>query len=182
MWTNPSPGSIAGITGDEHGYNFNDDNATLFSHDDLESHATHVAGIIGATGNNGEGITGVNWSVDLMSLKFLDEESGEGDTADAIRACTYVKQMRYLWLSQGPAKGANVRVINASFGGNEFVQAFQDTINQLNASGILFVAAAGNTDNGTLEPDNNLIPTFPSDYEAPNIISVAWTDQTDNLS
>jgi subtilisin family serine protease len=182
MWTNPSPGSIAGITGDEHGYNFNDDNATLFSHDDLESHATHVAGIIGATGNNGEGITGVNWSVDLMSLKFLDEESGEGDTADAIRACTYVKQMRDLWLSQGPAKGANVRVINASFGGNEFVQAFQDTINQLNASGILFVAAAGNTDNGTLEPDNNLIPTFPSDYEAPNIISVAWTDQTDNLS
>ena len=182
IWTNPSPGSIAGIAGDVNGYNFNDDNATLFSHDDLESHATHVAGILGAAGNNAQGITGVNWSVDLMSLKFLDELSGEGDTADAIRACTYAKQMRDLWLTQGPAKGANVRVINASFGGSEFVQSFQDTINQLNASGILFVAAAGNTDNGTLEPNNNLVPTFPSDYDAPNIISVASTNETDGLS
>jgi subtilisin family serine protease len=182
IWTNPSPGSIPGITGDLNGYNFNDDNSTIFSHDDLENHATHVAGIVGATGNNGLGVTGVNWSVRLMSLKFLDELSGDGDTADAIRACTYVKQMRDLWLTQGPAKGANVRVINASFGGNEFVQAFQDVINELNASGILFVAAAGNKDNGMLEPDNNLIPTFPSDYEAPNIISVAATNEADSLS
>jgi subtilisin family serine protease len=182
IWTNPSPGSITNIAGDLHGYNFNDDNSTIFSHDDLESHATHVAGTIGATGNNGAGVTGVNWSVRLMSLKFLDELTGEGDTADAIRACTYAKQMRDLWVTQGPAKGANVRVINASFGGNEFVQAFQDVINELNAAGILFVAAGGNKDNGTLEPDNNLIPTFPSDYEAPNIISVASTNEADNLS
>jgi subtilisin family serine protease len=182
IWTNPSPGSIAGITGDVNGYNFSDDNGTIFSHHDLESHATHVAGIIGATGNNGQGITGVNWTARLMSLKFLDEISGSGDTADAIRACAYVKQMRDLWVSQGPAKGANVRVINASFGGAEYVQAFADTINALNASGVLFVAAAGNADNGMLEPNNNLIPLFPSDYEAPNIISVAATNESENLN
>ena len=181
IWTNPSPGSIAGITGDVHGWNFNDDNATIFSNNDIETHGTHVGGIIGATGNNGTGITGVNWSTRLMSLKFLDEFDG-GDTADAIKACTYVKQMRDLWVSQGPAKGANVRVINASFGSNEFIQAFQDVINQLNASGILFVSAAGNTDNGQLEPNNNLIPTYPTDYNAPNIISVASTDASDNLA
>ena len=181
IWSNPSPGSIPGITGDLHGYNFNDDNATIFSNDDRETHATHVAGIIGATGNNGLGVTGVNWTTRLMSLKILDEVTG-GDAADAIKAVTYVKQMRDLWVSQGPAKGANVRVINASFGGTEFVQAFQDVLNQLNASGILFVAAAGNTDNGTLEPDNNLIPNFPTDYNAPNVISVASTNASDNLS
>jgi subtilisin family serine protease len=182
IWTNPSPGSIAGITGDVNGYNFNADTGTVFSNDDLETHATHVAGIVGAKGNNGLGVTGVNWSVSLMSLKFLDPVQGEGDTADAIRACNYVKQMRDLWVSQGPAKGANVRVINASFGSSEFVQAFADSINALNASGILFVAAAGNTDNGMLEPNNNLIPTFPTDYNAPNIISVASTNASDNLS
>jgi subtilisin family serine protease len=180
-WTNPSPGSIAGITGDLNGYNFNDDNNTIYSGNDFESHATHVGGIIGATGNNGQGVTGVNWTASLMSLKFLDE-FGEGDTADAIRACTYVKQMRDLWVTQGPAKGANVRVINASFGGSEFVQAFLDTINQLNASGILFVAAAGNKDNGGLEPNNNLVPVFPSDYDAANIISVAATNASENLA
>ncbi len=182
IWTNPSPGSLPPIAGDLHGYDFNDDDSTVFSGSDFENHATHVAGIIGAKGNNGVGVTGVNWSVHLMSLKFLDEISGEGDTADAIRACTYAKQMRDLWLTQGPAKGANIRVINASFGGNEFVQAFQDVINELNTAGILFVAAGGNKDNGTLEPDNNRIPVFPSDYEAPNIISVASTNATDNLS
>ena len=182
IWSNPSPGSIAGITGDVNGYNFNDNTAEIFSHEDLESHATHVAGIIGAAGNNGTGITGVNWNVRLMSLKFLDELSGTGDTADVISACNYVKQMRDLWISQGPAKGANVRVINASFGGSEYVQALADTINTLNASGVLFVAAAGNKDNGALEPDNNLIPLFPSDYDAPNIISVAATTESESLA
>jgi subtilisin family serine protease len=181
IWTNPSPGSVAGITGDVNGYNFNDDSGTVFSNTDPENHATHVAGIIGAAGNNDTGITGVNWSVRLMSLKFLDAE-GLGDTADAIRACNYAKQMRDLWISQGPAKGANIRIVNASFGGGEFVQSFEDAINELNSSGILFVAAAGNTGNGTREPDNNLIPHFPSDFNAPNIISVAATNASENLN
>ena len=182
IWTNPSPGSVAGITGDVNGYNFNANTGTVFSNEDLETHGSHVAGIIGAKGNNGLGVTGVNWSVSLMSLKFLDPVKGEGDTADAIRACNYVKQMRDLWVSQGPAKGANVRVINASFGTAEFVQAFADSINALNASGVLFVAAAGNEANGMLERDNNLIPSFPTDYNAPNIISVAATNASDTLS
>ena len=175
IWTNPSPGSVAGITGDLHGYNFVDNNGTIFSNSDAETHATHVAGILGASGNNTTGVSGVNWTVSLMSLKFLDAD-GFGDTADAIRACNYAKQMRDLWVTQGPAKGANVRVVNASFGGAEFSQSFLDGVNAMNTSGILFVAAAGNIDNGTLQPDNNLIPHFPSSFDAPNVISVAATD------
>ena len=180
IWTNPAPGSIPGISGDLHGFNFVDNNGTVFSNTDPETHASHVAGIIGAVGNNGTGVTGINWTVRLMSLKFLDAE-GFGDTADAIRACNYAKQMRDLWISSGNAQGANVRVLNASFGGGAFAQSFQDSINALNSSGILFVSAAGNVDNGTKEPNNDLVPHFPANFNAPNIISVAATNQTDNI-
>ena len=115
-----------------------------------------------------------------MSLKFLDAE-GFGDTADAIAACNYAKMMRDLWISSGQTKGANIRVLNASFGGSLFTNSFQDSINALNSSGILFVAAAGNVDNGTIEPNNDLVPHFPANFNAPNIISVVATDQNDNI-
>jgi hypothetical protein len=71
IWTNPSPGSVTGITNDVNGYNFFDDNGTVWNNNDAESHATHVAGIIGARGNNGIGVAGLNWNVKMMSLKFL---------------------------------------------------------------------------------------------------------------
>jgi subtilisin family serine protease len=184
IWTNPSPGSLQAelsISGDLHGYDFNSNSGSFFSGSDDELHATHVAGILGATGNNSVGVTGVNWSVKLMSLKFLND-LGSGTTSNAIRACVYAKRMRELWDTQGPAKGANIRVINASFGGDKFVQDFADVINALNGVGILFVAAAGNVDNGTLQANNDIIPHFPSSFDAPNIISVAATDQTDTLT
>ena len=181
IWTNPMPGSISGITGDLHGFNFVDNNGTIFSGADTESHATHVAGIAGAVGNNGLGVAGVNWTVNLMSLKFLDEQ-GSGDTDTAIKACDYAKKMRDLWESSGHTRGANIRVINASFGGGAFAQAFLDAINALNTSGVLFVAAAGNIDNGTREPNNDLVPHYPSSFNAPNIVAVAATDSSDALS
>src|SRR5258705_933276 len=62
IWNNPSPGSISGITDDLHGYNFVDNTGTI----PAEDHATHVAGIAGARGNNGVGVVGVNWTVSLM--------------------------------------------------------------------------------------------------------------------
>ncbi|HEV8137727.1 MAG TPA: S8 family peptidase, partial [Pyrinomonadaceae bacterium] len=180
IWTNPSPGSIPGITGDLHGYNFVSNTGTVFSGDDAESHATHVAGIIGAAGNNNKGVVGVNWNVSLMSLKFLGDTGGT--TSDAIRACNYAKQMRDLWLSSGQTQGANIRVLNGSFGSQEFSQAFEDSINQLNISGILFVVAAGNVDDGSATADNDLVPMYPSSFNAPNILSVAATNQTDALT
>ncbi|HEY6807071.1 MAG TPA: S8 family serine peptidase [Pyrinomonadaceae bacterium] len=184
IWTNPQPGAVGGgISGDLHGYNFVNNNGTVFSGEDGETHGTHVAGIIGAVGNNNKGVTGVNWSVGLMSLKFLDED-GFGDTADAIRACNYAKQMKNLWeTAPVHTKGANVRVLNASFGGAGFTQSFLDSLNALNTAGILFVSAAGNsTDDGTREPNNDLVPLYPAGFNAPNILSVAATDQGDNLA
>jgi subtilisin family serine protease len=182
IWTNPAPGAVGGgITGDIHGYNFVDNNGLVFSGSDAESHATHVAGIIGAVGNNNKGVAGVNWSVGLMSLKFLDAD-GFGDTLNAIRACTYAKQMRDLWVSSNHTQGANVRVLNASFGGAGFSQGFLNAIQGLNSSGILFVAAAGNIEDGTREPNNDLVPHFPSNFDVPNVVAVAATNQTDDLA
>jgi subtilisin family serine protease len=188
IWINPGevPGNGIdddgnGFTDDVRGFNFVNNNGTTFSGSASEDHASHVSGIAGAVGNNGVGIAGVNWSVGLMSLKFLDQ-FGFGDTLDAIDAVLYAKMMRDLWVSTNHAKGANVRVLNASFGGALFSQQFLDAVNAANTSGIMLVAAAGNVDNGTLEPNNDLIPHFPSSFDAPNIMAVAASNQADALA
>jgi subtilisin family serine protease len=182
IWTNPAEVAGNGIDDDGNGfiddvngYNFAGNTGTI----PAENHATHVAGTIGAVGNNNTGVVGVNWQVKLMSLRFIDGSSGS--TADAIRACNYSRQMRDLWVSTNGAKGANVRVLNNSYGGGGFSQSFLDAINTLNQSGILFVAAAGNAPDSP-EPNNDLVPHYPSDYDAPNVISVAATDSNDAVA
>ncbi len=170
-----------GFVDDINGFNFVNNNGTIFSGQSTEDHATHVAGIAGAIGNNGIGVSGVNWSVGLMSLKALAVD-GFGDAADIISACKYAKQMRDLWDSTNHAKGANVRVLNASFGDGVFVQSFLDAVAELNTAGILFVTAAGNLDDGSRELNNDLVPQFPSNYNPPNVISVAATNETDALT
>ena len=187
IWVNPAEISGNGVDDDANGFiddingfNFIANNGTVDSTGQFESHATHVAGIAGAVGNNSLGVSGVNWSVGLMSLKFL-QPNLEGDTASAIDACNYARMMRKLWDDSGHTKGANVRVLNASFGGDRFTQSFLEAIEQLNSAGILFVAAAGNLQDGSRELNNDLVPHFPSSFSPPNIISVAATDETDVL-
>jgi subtilisin family serine protease len=183
IWINPA--EIAGNAVDDdgngfiddvNGYNFVGNTGTI----PAENHATHVAGTIGAVGNNSVGVVGVNWQVGLMSLKFIADSSGS--TSDAIRASNYARQMHDLWISSGGTKGANVRVLNNSYGGAEFSQSFLDAINSLNQSGLLFVAAAGNVGGTTLEPNNDLVAHYPSSYDAPNVIAVAATDSNDALA
>lgn len=170
IWTNPSPGSIPGITGDIHGYDFRTNTGTITP----ELHATHVAGTIGGVGNNGVGVVGVNWDVSLMSLRFISAATGTGTDADAIKAYNYVKQMRDLWVSSGGTQGANIRVINASFGGGGFSRAAADAITALGQSGVLLVAAAGNE-----RSNNDFVPHYPSNYDLPNVVSVGASNQSD---
>jgi subtilisin family serine protease len=173
IWTNPDPGSIPGISGDLHGYDFVAGSGTI----PANQHATHVAGTVGATGDNGTGVVGVNWAVRLMSLRTLGPL--DGDVADAVSAYSYAKQMRELWVSSGGTRGANIRVLNNSYGGTGFSQSAFDAIEQLNQAGILFVASAGNIDDGNT--NNDVTPHYPSDYYLPNVISVAATDQNDQI-
>ena len=171
-----------GYVDDVYGYDFFHNDATVYDGpgnnpdgSTIDAHGTHVAGTIGAVGNNGRGVVGVNWQVSLMSLKFLGPDGGT--TSDLLKALAYAKMMRELWLSSNGVKGANIRVTNNSYGGGSYSQAEFDGIQAMGNSGILFVAAAGND-----AQDNNVVPSFPASYNLPNVISVAATDRFDNLS
>jgi subtilisin family serine protease len=165
IWTNSNAGKD-GFTGDIHGYNFVDNDSNPM---DDNGHGTHVAGILGAVGNNGQGVVGVNWSVSIMPLKFLNSD-GTGYLSDAIRAINYVTMERTQF-------GVNVRVINASWGGSESSTALQSAIQAANNAGILFVTAAGNN-----AANNDTGAQYPANYTTPNVISVAASDQNDRLA
>src|SRR6185295_952036 len=162
IWTNPGEGTTPdgidndgnGFVDDIHGYDFALNSGVITA----QTHGTHVAGTIGAVGNNAIGVVGVNWSVGLMSLKFID--GFQAETSDAIRACNYAKTMRDLWVSSGGTQGANLRVLNNSYGDDQFSQSFLDSINALNSSGILFVASAGNVEGFSTEPNNDIVSTI----------------------
>ena len=98
-----------------------------------------------------------------MPLRFLDAD-GYGTVADEISAIDYAI-----------ANGAHI--INASFGSSIYSQFERDAISNANTAGILFVAAAGND-----SLNNDASPFYPASYDLDNIISVAATDQDDNLS
>ncbi|MEZ5290925.1 MAG: S8 family serine peptidase [Vicinamibacterales bacterium] len=136
-------------------------------------HGTHTAGTIGARGNDGAGIAGVNWTTSMMGLKFLNA-NGNGLTSDAIHAIDFALQAKTAFAS---ANGANLRVLSNSWGGGGYSQALLDIINQANAQDVLFVAAAGNS-----ASNNDASPAYPASYTAPNVLAVAATDHADLLA
>lgn len=154
-----------GVIDDTHGYNALDNDGDPM---DQNGHGTHCAGIIGAEGGNNEGITGVNWTVQIMPLKFMDA-SGSGTTKDAIEAINYVIDRR--------KAGVNVGVISASWGSTQRSQALEDVIKKAYEAGILFVAASGNS-----SVDTDRSPHYPSSYKVGNVISVAALDRNDSLT
>jgi subtilisin family serine protease len=131
-------------------------------------HGSHVSGTIGAVGNNGVGVVGVNWTVQIMACKFLDF-TGAGLTSGAITCLDFVKAMK--------DQGANIVATNNSWGGGGFSQALSDAIKAQQQDGILFVAAAGNDFS-----DNDVSPTYPAGFFLPNVVSVAATDRLDDLA
>ena len=137
-------------------------------------HGTHVAGTIGATGNNSVGLVGVNWQTSMMALKFLDA-TGAGSTSDAVDAMEFAIQIKKIFANT--ATPVNVRILSNSWGGTEFSQTMLDEINKVNANDMLFVAAAGNS-----TVDNDVTPFYPANYNVPNMISVAATDIRDQLA
>lgn len=140
---------------------------------DDHNHGTHVAGTIGASGNNGIGVVGVNWTTQLMGLKFIDA-SGSGTVADAVKAIQFAIQAKQAFASTG---GANIRVLSNSWGGGGFSQALVDEVNAANGQDMLFVAAAGNSSSS-----NDSVPTYPASFDVPNVVAVAATTNTDALA
>jgi subtilisin family serine protease len=138
---------------------------------DDNNHGSHCSGTIGAVGNNGVGVAGVNWTASIMGAKFLNS-SGSGTTANAINAIEFTIQAKQVF-----GANANVRVLSNSWGGGGFSQALLDEINKANTNNMLFVAAAGN--NGS---NNDSAPFYPASYTAPNVVAVAATDNRDQIA
>ena len=156
-----------GFVDDCYGVNVWSTNHNAFVRDD-SGHGTHVAGTIGAAGNNAVGVVGINWTTKILACKFLSG-SGEGSTADAIECLDYVATMK--------DRGANIVASNNSWGGGGYSQALHDAIDGHRQRGILFVAAAGND-----TANNDTLQTYPCSFDVPNIICVAATNASDGLS
>ncbi len=168
MWKRPA--SVApyhddqlGTIEDEDGFNAIDNESDPM---DENGHGTHCAGIIGAEGGNNIGITGVNWKIRIMPLKFMNA-GGFGTTKDAIEAINYVIDRK--------KAGVNVRIISASWGSTQRSRALEEVIRKAYENDILFVAAAGNA-----TTNNDRSPHYPSNY--PNVLSVAALDRNDALA
>lgn len=163
-------GKTAGVDDDHNGYvddiygwDFDGNNSSTYdgSGDD---HGTHVAGTIGAKGGNGKGVAGVNWTVTMISAKFLGSRGGT--TANAIKAVDYFTDLK-------TNHGLNIVATNNSWGGGGYSQALYDAIERANKAGILFIAAAGNGNQGGKAINIDSKPSYPASYTNSNIISVA---------
>jgi subtilisin family serine protease len=168
LWRNPReiPGNGIdddnnGVIDDVFGFNAFADNGNPA--DDL-GHGTHVAGTIGAAGNNALGVVGVAWKVQLMATKFTGPD-GNGTLSDAIACIDYARRM-----------GAHI--INASWGASWFEStALREAIQAARDAGIVFVTVAGNN-----SADNDATPVYPGAYGLDNIIVATATDRFDQLA
>jgi subtilisin family serine protease len=136
-----------------------------------DDHGTHVAGTIGALGNNGVGVAGVNWDVTLVPVKFLGPNGG--NVSNAVKSLNYLIELKQY-------DGVNVVVTNNSWGGGGYSPALHDALKAAADAGILFVAAAGNGGEDRRGDDNDGGSFYPANYDATergaaydNVIAVA---------
>jgi subtilisin family serine protease len=138
---------------------------------DDNGHGTHTGGTIGAVGNNGKGVTGMNWKVQVMPCKSHNS-TGSGSISSIIECFQYVKMEKVKY-------GYDIVSTNNSYGSCpeacDFNPATYDAIAALIKPGVIMSFSAGNSNR-----DNDIRPTYPANYDLPNIISVAATDSSDN--
>ena len=174
LWNNP--GEIAGNGVDDDGNGFVDDvHGWDFSNNDNDpndqtsftnpGHGTHTAGIIGAVGNNGTGVSGVNWDVSIMVVRMINQ-FGSGDVFTAAQGINYAVE-----------NGA--RVINASWGGFPANTTMKNAMDNALSEGVLLAIACGNGNLFGIGQDNDSTPILPASYPHDNIISIAATNSSD---
>lgn len=181
LWVNKAeiPGNK--IDDDNNGYidDVNGWNAYIDSGDvEIDSHGTHVAGTIGAVGNNGLHGAGVNWNVKMMTVNGSTDK-----TSVILKAYGYVLKQKQLWLSSGGKLGANVVATNSSFGVDYAdcksgdYPVWNDIYNEMGKAGILHaIATANNAVDVDVEGD------VPTGCDSEYIIAVTNTDNTGTLS
>lgn len=150
-----------GFVDDVNGWNFVNNNNDL---KDDHGHGTHIAGIIGAEGGNGIGISGVSPKVSMMILKYYDSKGSDvNNLVNTVKAIDYAVKM-------------NCNIINYSGGGIAPSSEEKAAIERANQKGILFVAAAGNE-----RSNSDIRKYYPADYGLPNILSVTAIDRFQNV-
>jgi hypothetical protein len=171
VWTNPGEIPANGIDDDGNGfiddvngYNFVSNSGTML---DDDGHGTHVSGIILSVDQNIFAAQLQTSKIAIMPLKFLDG-TGSGSTSNAIRAIYYAIQ-----------NGAVV--LNNSWGGSDYSSALNEAIAYSYNAGAVFVAAAGNGNNGVGYSDD-VTPEYPANYDVPNVISTAAIDDSNDLA
>ena len=130
---------------------------------DTQGHGTHVAGTIAAA-PNGKGVIGANPVAKILPIKVFADGATQTSSIDVIEGINYA-------VEQG------AKIINLSLGGSTYNQAYYNALEAAGDAGVLIVAAAGNS--GT---DNDVAPHYPASYDLSNIISVAASDQSDQLA
>lgn len=168
MWTNDAElNGKAGVDDDGNGH-VDDIYGYDFANNDADpkddhGHGSHCSGTIGARGNDGSGVVGVNWNVRIMALKFLTA-SGSGSLEGALKSIDYATE-----------NGA--QIMSNSWGGGGHSQALKEAIERAEKAGALFIAAAGNHSG-----DNDARPTYPANYDVSNVMSVAAIDNRGELA
>jgi subtilisin family serine protease len=165
-WENGVDNDTNNLVDDLIGWNFLSGNNDPL---DVQGHGTHVAGTVGAAGNNSTDVVGVNWRARILPMKVGGINSADItiSTSAAIAAINYSAGMRL--------RGLPLRTINASWGGGDFNGELFNAINAANNAGTLFVAAAGNGGADGIGDNNDTTPHYPSSYDAPNVIAVLNT-------
>jgi len=132
-------------------------------------HGTACAGVIGAVGNNGIGLTGVAWSVQLIAVRVIRAYNSIA-VADEIAGIDYLLGLK--------SKGVNLRAINMSFGmGSSCQKAQLDAYRALSEAGILCICSAGNA-----RRNNDIVPSYPASYGFEEVVAVAASDCYDQMA
>jgi subtilisin family serine protease len=161
-----TPGN--GIDDDSNGYIDDYFGYDFYSEDgnpvDEHGHGTHCAGIVGARGDNGRGVVGINWSVGILPVRVLGP-GGSGSDADVAAGMYYAI-----------ARGASI--LSLSLGGPSFSAVLDDAVQYARDQGVLVIAAAGNDYGQNLDVE----PSYPASLSYDNMVAVAATDSTDGLA
>ncbi len=168
QWTNPAEAAgLPGVDDDENGYvddiygwDFYDNDAGA---GDIFGHGTHCAGIVGASGNNAAGVSGICWNVKLAALKWLGD-NGVGVASDAVEAIAYASRMGIAvtsnsWHLSGPS------------------EILRQVVAESGAHGSLFVCAAANRGANV-----DRLEDAPVTFRLPNMLVVTSVNATDSFA
>jgi subtilisin family serine protease len=177
-WKNYDEIPNNGIDDDANGYvdDFDGWNASAGNDDwTPQSHGTHVAGTVGAKGNNGIGVTGVNWNVKIMPISY---GSGGSFEANVVAAYSFARDQRREYNISNGAKGAFVVATNSSFGVDLAMPSAYPLwcamYDSLGAVGILSAGATANA-NYNVDVQGDIPTACPSNW----LITVTNTKSND---